>query len=252
MVDSNFLGLNREQDRMERDEKVAIVDNSINPKIYTPVAHWTSFIEAPWLAFTARDFQFPNLDEEFTHLILTGSEASVLERDEWVHKEVDLVLEAVERNVPVLGSCWGHQLLALALAGPEHLQRSECPEIGWIPLDITEEETLLGKKGKAYVFSSHFDEVIDLDENFDVIASSENCSIHAFKWGKKPVWGIQSHPEMNIEEAKRYLRKNVRFNREFCAFYRRALDSKPKDTGMIHTIIRNFLAVSNSNSQSKF
>lgn len=221
--------------------KVAIVDNSINPSIYTPVAHWTAFLDSLWQAFTAREFRFPNLDEGFTHLILTGSEASILERDRWVHKEIELVLEAVKKNIPVLGSCWGHQLLAIALAGPAHVQRSECPEIGWIPVTITDENTLFGKKGQEFVFSSHYDEVVGLGDDFRVFASSEKCRVHAFQWRASPVWGIQSHPEMNILDAQHYLRENIALDHDSHSLYRKALDSKPKDTGVIQTVIRNFL-----------
>ena len=226
---------------MRKGVKVAIIDNSINPSIYTPVAHWAAFLEGEWQAFTAREHHFPNWDEEFTHLILTGSEASILERERWVHEEIELTLEAVERKLPVLGSCWGHQLLAIALAGPAHVQRSDYPEIGWIPIEITEEYTLLGKKGQEFVFSSHFDEVVDLGDDFLVFASNEKCPVHAFQWMENPVWGIQSHPEMSIQDAQHYLRENVASNHESHALYRRALDSTPRDTEMIHAVIRNFL-----------
>jgi GMP synthase-like glutamine amidotransferase len=231
---------------MRKNIKIAIIDNSINPMIYTPVAHWTAFLEGEWQAFIARKHKFPKLEQEFTHLILTGSEASILEREQWVHKEIELILEAVERNIPILGSCWGHQLLALALAGKDHIKQSECPEIGWIPVKITEEYTLLGKKGQEFVFSSHFDEVVELGDDFRVFASSEECSVHAFQWRENPVWGIQSHPEMRIKDAKHYLRENVLSNHEFHSLYRRALDTKPKDTGMIHSVIRHFLGYSKS------
>jgi GMP synthase-like glutamine amidotransferase len=234
---------------MKKEVKVAIIDNSINPSIYTPVAHWTSFFEGQWLAFTAREHQFPNLGEDFTHLILTGSEASILEREKWVHKEIDLTLEAIQRDIPVLGSCWGHQLLALALAGPAYIRKSDHPEIGWISVEITEENTLLGKKGQEYVFSSHFDEVVSLGNDFHVFALSERCQVHAFQWSTKPVWGIQSHPEMSIKDAHHYLRENVRSNHESLSLYRIALDSTPKDTGMIHTLIRNFLDYFESGSK---
>ena len=231
---------------MRKEVKVAIIDNSINPSVYTPVAHWTAFLEGEWQAFTAREHHFPNLDEEFTHLILTGSEASILEREQWVHEEIELTLEAVEKKIPVLGSCWGHQLLAIAFAGPAHVQRSDCPEIGWIPVGITEEDTLLGEKGQEFVFSSHFDEVVSLGDDFLVFASNEKCQVHAFQWRTNPVWGIQSHPEMNIQDAQRYLRENAASNHESCSLYRNALDSTPRDTGMIHTVIRNFLGYSKS------
>lgn len=226
---------------MRKGVKVAIIDNSINPSIYTPVAHWAAFLEGEWQAFTAREHHFPNWDEEFTHLILTGSEASILERERWVHEEIELTLEAVERKIPVLGSCWGHQLLAIALAGPAHVQRSDCPEIGWVPIEITEEYTLLGKKGQEFVFSSHFDEVVDLGDDFLVFASNEKCPVHAFQWMENPVWGIQSHPEMSIQDAQHYLRENVASNHESHSLFRRALDSTPRDTEMIHAVIRNFL-----------
>ena len=178
------------------DVKIAIIDNSINPSIYTPVIHWSSFLEVRWQAFTAREHNFPNLDDGFTHLILTGSEASILKREQWVDLEIELTLEAINRNIPILGSCWGHQLLALALAGPAHIKASEHPEIGWISVEVTEENTLLGKKGQEHhVFSSHFDEVVDLSSDFNVFVSSETCQNHAFQWRRNPVWGIQSHPE---------------------------------------------------------
>jgi GMP synthase-like glutamine amidotransferase len=231
---------------LRKEVKVAIIDNSINPAIYTPVVHWTSFFEGQWQAFTAREFQFPNLDEEFTHIILTGSEASILEREKWVHKEIDLTLEAIQRDIPVLGSCWGHQLLALELAGPAHIRKSDHPEIGWISVEITEENTLLGPRGRDFVFSSHLDEVVDLCDDFRVFATSEKCKVHAFQWRSNPVWGIQSHPEMNIQDAQHYMRENVASNHKSRSLFRKALDSTPKDTGMIHTLIKNFLDYSKS------
>ena len=239
---------NRKTGRQDMSEKVkvAIIDNSIDPSIYTPVAHWTSFLDCTWQAFIARKHQFPDLDEEFTHLILTGSEASILDREQWVHEEIGCTLEAIERNIPVLGSCWGHQLLAIALAGPAHVQRSDCPEIGWIPVAITDEDTLVGQRGQEFVFSSHLDEVVGLSDDFRVFASSEKCKVHAFQWRTRPVWGIQSHPEMGIPDAQHYLRKNVASKHEFLSIYKRALDSTPKDTGMIHTVIKNFLGYSGS------
>lgn len=234
---------------MIKEATVAIIDNSIDPSIYMPVAHWTAFLQARWQAFTAREHQFPNLNDGFTHLILTGSEASILEREHWVQEEIEFVLEAIQKNIPVLGSCWGHQLLAFALAGPTHVKRSRFPEIGWIPVDITEEDTLMGKKGQEFVFSSHCDEVVGLNDDFRVFASSDNCRVHAFQWKTNPVWGIQSHPEMNIPDAQRYLRLNVAFHHEPISLFRRALYSTPKDTGMIHAVINKFISAFGSKSE---
>lgn len=225
---------------MTEEVKIAIIDNSINPSIYTPVAHWASFLKDNWHAFTARENQFPNLDDGFTHLILTGSEATILQRDHWVYAEIELALEAIERKIAVLGSCWGHQLLALALAGQASIQRCVCPEVGWIPMEITE-EALFGRKGRVFVFSSHFDEVVNLGADFRVFATSELCRVHAFQWKSNSVWGIQSHPEMTIREAKRYLRKNVSSNQKSLPYFQRALGSTARDSKIIHKVIQNFL-----------
>ena len=53
----------------KKDIKVAIVDNSIDPSVYQPVVHWTSFLDVPWQAFRALEGNLPNLNENFTHLI---------------------------------------------------------------------------------------------------------------------------------------------------------------------------------------
>jgi len=226
---------------MDNKARVAIIDNSINPLIYCPVLHWTALMDCEWQAFTAREFQFPDLDKGFTHVILTGSEASILERDRWVDAEIELALEAVKRNIPILGSCWGHQLLAIALAGPRHVRRSHCPEVGWIPITITEDNVLTEKRGQEFVFSSHFDEVVDLDDDFIIFASSDKCCIHAFQWKTDPVWGIQSHPEIGIQDAQHYLKMNIASD-PGSSIYSNALDSTPRDTGMIHSVIENFLS----------
>ncbi len=120
------MDVRQESPMTERDPdlRLAIVDNSIHPEIYKPVAHWGRHLSVPFEAFTAREGRWPD-PGRFTHLILTGSEASILEPDAWVEDEAGLVREAVGRGLAVLGSCWGHQLLALALAGPGHVAR--CP-----------------------------------------------------------------------------------------------------------------------------
>jgi GMP synthase-like glutamine amidotransferase len=86
--------------------------------------------------------------------------------------------------------------------------------------------------------------VIGLGVDFYVFVSSEKCPVHAFQWGRRPVWGIQSHPEMSIPDALRYLRGNVTAKHESFSLYQKALDSTPRDTGMIHAVVKNFIGYS--------
>jgi GMP synthase-like glutamine amidotransferase len=85
-------------------KKLAIIDNSFWPDIYNPVEHWTSWLDLPVRAFRAVDGYLPELDDGYTHLIVTGSEASIVDFYPWVQPEADLIKEAVDRGLAVIGS----------------------------------------------------------------------------------------------------------------------------------------------------
>jgi GMP synthase-like glutamine amidotransferase len=189
--------------------------------------------------YQATEYDFPEI-RDYTHVILTGSEASILETEKWVEEESKIILQAVDKGLSILGSCYGHQLLAVALAGPECVQRCAHPEIGWIPVQIKENEEFFGKKRLAYSFSSHFDEVVDLPENFQILAYSKHCSIQAFRMKNEPVWGLQIHPEMSVSEAQIYLKNRVKQKHEPVELFAHALDSTPQDSGLIRSIIQKF------------
>ncbi len=227
---------------IRRRHKVAIIDNSIDSSVYDPIRHWTSYLQVPWKAFEAKKHCFPNLNEDYSHIILTGSETSILEREKWVSEEAALVAEAVERDIPILGSCYGHQLLALTLGSPSWVEKSPHPEVGWISIQIKKKDDLLGNQETAFTFSSHFDEVVGLDENFEVLASSALCPIQAFRMKGRPVWGLQMHPEMNIKEATLYIKNSISLGLDTQIYYEKALDQAPQDSGLIVRILDNFLS----------
>lgn len=224
----------------DNEAKIAIIDNSIDPEVYTPVQHWSQHLNVEWEAFKAKKGDFPNL-EGFSHLILTGSEATILEREDWIEQEVEVIGEAVNKRMPILGSCYGHQLLALALVGPDHVRRSRDPEVGWLTVQIIQDNDLLGKQGKFHVFSSHFDEVVDLGDEFKILASTEACRIHAFQFKDKPVWGIQAHPEMDISSSRKFMRSLIAHRVDSSQLYEEALNSPPKDSGLIQRIVQCFI-----------
>jgi GMP synthase-like glutamine amidotransferase len=225
----------------EQSPRVAIIDNSIFPDVYQPVEHWSRYLPVEWEAFIARRHRFPD-PRRFSHLLLTGSEASILEPDPWLHEEVEVVREAVGRGLAVLGSCWGHQLLAFALAGPGHVTRSVRPEIGWIQVRLEADSDLLGPAGeRALTFSIHFDEVQNLDSSFEIFASTELCPVQGMRLKDKPVWGLQCHPEVDIPTAQRFLRDLVNRGFKGREALLEALASEPRDSGLIHRIIPGFL-----------
>ncbi len=143
------------------------------------------------------------LEEEapFSHLIISGSEASVMEErdeDELLRK---IVRGFVDHEKRVLGICYGHQFLAANLFRKDCCRKSKTPEFGWAEIQ-TETNPLFGEVRDPFCMVSHYDEVFDLDGRFEVMASTDRCGIHGFQYRDLPVWGVQFHPEYNDVEAE--------------------------------------------------
>jgi GMP synthase (glutamine-hydrolysing) len=142
------------------------------------------------------------LEEEapFSHLIISGSEASVMEERAENELLLKIVRDFVDREQRVLGICYGHQFLAANLYRKDCCRKSKTPEFGWTEIK-TQANPLFGDVRNPFCMVSHYDEVFDLDDTFDVIASTERCGVHGFQYRNLPVWGLQFHPEYNDIEA---------------------------------------------------
>lgn len=226
-----------------KEVKLAFIDNSIDSSVYNPAEHWRPYLDVEWDAFKATKSQFPDFSQGgYTHLLLTGSEASIVERERWVFEEAEVIREAIDKGIPTLGSCYGHQLLAFALFGPSSVRRSKNPEVGWIPIQIKKDSDLLGKKRKAYSFSVHFDEVVDSNRDLRILASSAYCYVQAFQFKDRPIWGCQIHPEINVSNARKLLKNLISLKLKTSSFFEKALRSTPKDSGLIRQIVKGFLS----------
>lgn len=137
----------------------------------------------------------------FSHLILSGSEASTTVEQPWDQALERLVRGFVDSGRPVLGICYGHQFLAKVLAGPGHVRKARTPEFGWLAPRLERSILFLGLADPRFMVC-HYDEVFDLPAEFRVLASSGHCGVHAFQYRDLPVWGVQFHPEYGPEEAE--------------------------------------------------
>jgi GMP synthase (glutamine-hydrolysing) len=137
---------------------------------------------------------------EWDGVVVTGSRVSVYWEDEqeWIAPLVDWVGEAVSRDVPVLGVCYGHQVLAEALGGTvEHMGEYE---LGYREVSHLGDDVFEGVDDSFTVFVSHQDRVAELPPGADLIAENE-YGVHGFRYGDAV--GVQFHPEYDLDTAER-------------------------------------------------
>jgi GMP synthase (glutamine-hydrolysing) len=123
------------------------------------------------------------------------------DRHPWLIEEDRLLAELLERGTPLLGLCLGGQLVAGA-AGAEP-RRAPRPEIGWYPVELTEEgrcDPLLGPLAPSFeAFQWHSYE-FPLPAGAVALARSEVC-LQAARMGER-AWAIQFHPEVSAADAR--------------------------------------------------
>ncbi len=149
-----------------------------------------------------------NIDEETlkelnpTGIILSGGPKSVYEDGAPIPS-----FDVFALGVPVLGVCYGLQLIAHTFGG--QVDRAAKREFGRAHLQIDEHEGLFeGMNNGAQVWMSHGDSLTRLPEHFEVIAHTDNAPICAIKHANKPIFGVQFHPEVHHSTEGVQLLKN--------------------------------------------
>ncbi len=138
----------------------------------------------------------------FSGLVSLGAFAGVEDEAEtpWMPFERKLIETALEQEMPVLGLCFGSQLLA-SVAGAE-VGKSGRPEVGWYQVQMTEDaasDPLMSALGpEPEVIQYHYDTFTwqTLPENLTILATGGGMN-QAFRVGKN-AWGTQFHIEMNL------------------------------------------------------
>ena len=134
---------------------------------------------------------------DFDGVVVTGSRSSVYWDEAWIPPLVDYVAEAADADVPILGVCYGHQVLAEALGG--RVTGMDDFEIGYNTVHHHGDELFEDVPESFTVFTTHGDAVVDLPPSAELLAENE-YGVHAFRDGH--CWGVQFHPEYDIETAR--------------------------------------------------
>jgi GMP synthase-like glutamine amidotransferase len=126
--------------------------------------------------------------------IITGSLAGVYEDHDWIPPLMDFVRAAFAASVPMLGVCFGHQLMAQALGGTV-TKSKKGRGIGVHQYTVTEAgRKIIPQLNKINLLASHEDQVIQPPPGAAILAHSEFCSYAMLSYGKNAL-SIQPHPE---------------------------------------------------------
>lgn len=132
---------------------------------------------------------------EVSGVIVTGSPARIADQLPWMRRVQDALAQLVEADVPVLGICFGHQLLGMALggrSGPNPRGR----EIGTVTLTLRASDPIVAGPQSFPVSMTHLDVVQELPRGASVIASTTLDPHAAIRFAEN-AWGVQFHPEMD-------------------------------------------------------
>lgn len=130
-------------------------------------------------------------------IILSGSPIFFTEVDFQPYREQFRILN--DLNIPVLGICFGHQLLGL-LNGA-HIFRGEAIRTA-TTIRKTKEDVLLKNLDDSFTMQEDHTEGITLPPGFIHLASSDSYIIETMRHPTKSVWGVQFHPEVSEENGK--------------------------------------------------
>ncbi|MCM2338632.1 MAG: glutamine amidotransferase [Lysobacter sp.] len=145
--------------------------------------------------------------EGFAGTLVTGSGAMVTDRADWSERSADWLRDAAHAGMPLLGICYGHQLLAHALGGEvaDHPAGREMGTIGLELHDGAAQDPLFAGLPPAFpAQATHLQTVLRPPVGATVLARSEHDACHAFRWGER-AWGLQFHPEFSATHMRGYV-----------------------------------------------
>ncbi|MCA8978445.1 MAG: type 1 glutamine amidotransferase [Planctomycetes bacterium] len=212
------------------------------------IGAWRNFVDLmPGRSYravrVAREEPPRHLDS-YAGVMLTGSAASAVDGEPWLDRVYDLIREAHERRLPTLGICFGHQLIARALCGSHAVRRSPTSELGWLEIRRTADNPIFDGIPTSFpCFVSHFDEVTPGLEGLDVFAASERCAVQGYQVIDAPMWGLQFHPEMPLEESTRLIHSNAsrhaHIHETAAELLSKAVDSRAIGTRLFENFLRH-------------
>jgi GMP synthase (glutamine-hydrolysing) len=169
---------------------------------------WGLKVDRYW----AYDGQFPSSLKGYDGIFLSGSPHGAYEDVPFILREHELIQEAATQQIPMLGICFGSQILGSALCGRDQVFRRSTCEIGYKNLPLTEatktDKLAHDLVDSVHMFVWHNDEVRASHPDMTILAYSDDCPNQIWRYKDADIWGIQGHPEVTKAQAIVWFEEN--------------------------------------------
>ena len=190
--------------------------------------------------------RLPN-PEKLSGVIISGSHDMVTHRKEWSERTAAWIPLVIKAGVPLLGICYGHQLIAHAMGGTVGFNPSGS-EFGTVDVRLSrhaaQDSLFQGFPPVIRVHASHSQSVLSLPPGATLLASSLKDSHQAFSMGDG-VWGVQFHPEFDADIVGTYINECYDELRAEGLDPKRLLDTT-EDTPYGENLLKRFGAIVDS------
>ncbi|MDC0933466.1 glutamine amidotransferase [Arcobacteraceae bacterium] len=176
--------------------------------------------------------------------IITGSHSMVSEELSWSVTLEKYIKKINSKNVPLLGICYGHQLISKALGG-ESGYNKKGKEIGTVKIikskSANDDLLLKGFPKQFYAFETHYQSVLKLPRKSVILFSNDKDQHQSVRFSSS-TWGVQFHPEFDKKVMEEYI-LNQDADLKKLGFNIENLITNMKRCDKSHKILTNFMRI---------
>lgn len=170
---------------------ILVLDNEVRPEYRYLAPEIARLLPESEYRVYADDTEWPDLGA-YDGIVISGSTASVYDTEHaWIPEQKHLVEACIERRVPLLGVCFGHQLVNAALGG-EAVERRRWAT--FVEMEVVEDDSILDGV-RPVVPVLHSDLVVEPGDGMESTARTAYNDYFCTRHADAPVWTVQFHPE---------------------------------------------------------
>ena len=192
----------------------------------------------------ARGDALPTSPSVYCGVLVSGSHSSAYDPEPWIRDIEALVRDTVDSEVPLLGVCFGAQVIATALGG-RVAKNPRGPELGTVRIELNSEgrrDPLFEGLPSAFnAQASHNDYIEILPDGAELLASNAHTEVQAYRVGPK-AHAVQFHPEIYVEMMRDIIRYGVQCE-DVTAEEGEALENRLAPTPEATSLLRRFFSV---------